>query len=128
MTCTSCHNPHKSVTNLSTEYFDNKCMSCHDLCNDNKTFNCISCHMPKSSTSDIMHVTITDHKIGHHSNKKNKRHKNKFSGLIAINNSNPTNLSKAKAYLKYYESFENNPIYLDSALFFLNNSFSIAKS
>ena len=122
MTCTSCHNPHKSVTNLSTEYFDNKCMSCHDLCNDNKTFNCISCHMPKSSTSDIMHVTITDHKIGHHSNKKNKRHEDKFSGLIAINNPNPTNLSKAKAYLKYYESFENNPIYLDSALFFLNNS------
>jgi tetratricopeptide (TPR) repeat protein len=42
--------------------------------------------------------------------------------LFAINNSNPTNLSKAKAYLKRYESFEENPIYLDSALRFLQSS------
>ena len=36
--------------------------------------------------------------------------------------SNPTNLSKAKAYLKRYESFENKSIYLDSAWNYLSKS------
>ena len=42
--------------------------------------------------------------------------------LFANNNNKPTNLSKAKAYLKQYESFEANPMYLDSALYFLDIS------
>ena len=117
MTCVTCHNPHKSVTNLSSTYFDNKCMQCHDVCKDKKTQNCTSCHMPSSSSSDIMHVAITDHKIGIHTAEKEA--KGAFMGLYAINNDKPTNLSKAKAYLKQYESFQANPIYLDSAFRFL---------
>jgi len=120
ITCVSCHNPHKSVTTLETNYFDNQCMKCHDICDDKQTQNCTSCHMPKSLTTDIMHVSITDHKIGVHSNKKSK--KGEFLGLFAINNENPTNLSKAKAYLKRYESFESNSIYLDSAKKYLSES------
>ena len=76
--------------------------------------------MPESSSSDIMHVSITDHKIGIHAN--NKKEKGKFLGLYAINNPNPTNLSKAKAYLKRFESFEPELVYLDSALYYLENS------
>lgn len=121
ITCVTCHNPHKSVSKLEEKYFDNKCMSCHDLCEDNKTENCSSCHMPKSTTSDIMHVSITDHKIAVQNNNINRENKD-FIGLASINNNNPTNLSKAKAYLKYFESFENKPIYLDSAFYYLNNS------
>jgi tetratricopeptide (TPR) repeat protein len=120
ITCISCHNPHKSVTTLGTNYFDNKCMQCHDICDDKQTQNCTSCHMPRSSSSDIMHVFITDHKIGVHSDSKSE--KGKFLGLFAINNTNPTNLSKAKAYLKRYESFEAKSIYLDSAWYYLKNS------
>ncbi len=120
MTCISCHNPHQSVNTLGINYFDNKCMQCHDVCNDEQTQNCSSCHMPNSSSSDIMHVSITDHKIGVHSNSKSE--KGKFLGLFAINNPNPTNLSKAKAYLKRYESFETKSIYLDSAWYFLSKS------
>ena len=120
MTCISCHNPHKSVTTLGANYFDNKCMQCHDVCEDKQTQNCTSCHMPKSSSTDIMHVSITDHKIGVHTNSKSQ--KGKFLGLVAINNPNPTNLSKAKAYLKRYESFEAQSIYLDSASYFLKKS------
>ena len=120
LTCISCHNPHKSVTKLETSYFDNKCMQCHDFCDDKKTEDCTSCHMPKSSTSDIMHVSITDHKIGVHS--KSKLDKGKFLGLFAINNANSTSLSKAKAYLKRYESFEEDLVYLDSAWYYLKNS------
>ena len=121
ITCVTCHNPHKSVSKLEEKYFDNKCMSCHDLCEDNKTENCSSCHMPKSTTSDIMHVSITDHKIAVQNNNINRENKD-FIGLASINNNNPTNLSKAKAYLKFFESFENKPIYLDSAFYYLNNS------
>jgi len=120
LSCVSCHNPHKSVTTLKESYFDNKCKKCHIQCKDEQSQNCTSCHMPKSSSSDIMHVAITDHKIGIH--KDNKKEKGAFLGLFAINNSKPTNLSKAKAYLKRYESFEANPIYLDSALQFLQSS------
>ena len=120
MTCVTCHNPHKSVTTLSANYFDNKCMQCHEVCKEEETQNCTSCHMPKSSSTDVMHVAITDHKIAIH--KEVKPEKGAFLGLVAINNTNPTNLSKAKAYLKHYESFEPNPTYLDSALYFLQKT------
>ena len=33
--------------------------------------------------------------------------------MFSINNETPSDLSKAKAYLKQYESFAENPIYLD---------------
>ena len=120
ITCITCHDPHNSVNNVSTAYFDNKCMQCHSDCKDEQTQNCTSCHMPKSTTTDIQHVSISDHKISIPSSIKKK--KGKFLGLFAINNDFPTNLSKAKAYLKRFESFEQNPIYLDSALFYLNQT------
>ena len=120
MTCVTCHNPHKSVTTLSATYFDNKCMQCHEVCKEEETQNCTSCHMPKSSSTDIMHVAITDHKIAVH--KGVKPEKGAFLGLVAINNAKPTNLSKAKAYLKHFESFEPNSTYLDSAFILLNKT------
>jgi len=120
MTCVTCHNPHKSVTNLTASYFDNKCMQCHSDCKEEETKNCTSCHMPKSTSTDIQHVSITDHKIAIPSAVKNE--KGNFLGLFAINNDAPTNLSKAKAYLKRFESFEQNPIYLDSAFILLNKT------
>ena len=49
-------------------------------------------------------VSITDHKIGIHN--KFKKTKGDFIGLMSINNDSPTYLSKAKAYLKRYESFD----------------------
>lgn len=122
MTCITCHDPHKSVTSLPSSYFDNQCMQCHDVCEDEQIQNCTSCHMPSSSSTDIMHVAITDHKIGVHNTKKAE--KGAFMGLFAINNDNPTDLSKAKAYLKQYESFEANPMFLDSAFYFLNKTAS----
>ncbi|MBT3571645.1 MAG: hypothetical protein HN498_04720 [Flavobacteriales bacterium] len=120
MTCVTCHNPHKSVTTLKATYFDAKCMQCHDMCQDEITQNCAECHMPKSTSTDIMHVSITDHKIAIPSDEKNK--KGAFLGLFAINNDNPTHLSKAKAYLKRYESFESSQFYLDSAFKYLQTS------
>ena len=125
MTCLDCHNPHKSVQSLSSNYFDKKCMDCHNVCNDEENISdCAGCHMPSSSSSDIPHVTITDHKISIPKilEKDNYNTDREFLGLFAINNDNPTNLSKAKAYLKRYESFEANPLYLDSAYVFLEQT------
>ena len=121
LTCISCHNPHKSVTFLLKDYFDKKCQKCHEQCKDEQTENCSKCHMPRSSSSDIPHVSITDHKISIPISEK-KQNKKVFQGLLAINNSKPTNLSKAKAYLKHFESFEANPIYLDSAFDYLQKT------
>ncbi len=120
ITCISCHNPHKSVQTLDNNYFDNKCKQCHQECDETEVNNCVSCHMPKSNTLDIMHVSITDHKIGIHSKKKNE--KGSFLGLIPINNKNASSLSRAKAYLKHYEGFSNDSYLLDSAFYFLQKS------
>ncbi len=120
--CTSCHNPHKSVTDLEDNYFNKKCNSCHNLCEENElNINCVSCHMPKSGSSDIPHVTITDHNISVHI-EENNLEKGKFLGLYCVNNQDPTDLSKAKAYLKHFEAFNSNLLFLDSAIFFLERT------
>ena len=79
MTCVTCHNPHSPVAELEEDYFNVTCRSCHTpnqanamaMCSreeahagtDQDTGNCVSCHMQKSGTSDIPHVTFTDHWI-----------------------------------------------------------------
>jgi len=79
MTCVTCHNPHTPVAELEDDYFNETCRSCHTpdeqdtptMCSreashsiaDKDLGNCISCHMQKSGTSDIPHVTFTDHWI-----------------------------------------------------------------
>ena len=121
ITCISCHDPHESVKLLDDSYFDNKCMDCHNICDDEQVNNCTSCHMPNSSSTDIMHVSITDHKIEIPSEPR-LSDKKIFKGLISINNPNPDFLSRAKAYLKHFESFNANSIYLDSAYYFLQRT------
>ena len=76
MTCTTCHNPHEPIAELGSNHYNEICMSCHalpdlraempsaDLRNAHTSEgNCVSCHMPKSGTSDIPHVVFTDHLI-----------------------------------------------------------------
>ena len=119
MTCITCHNPHKSVRQTDA-FFDAKCMSCHIVCSEEKNINdCASCHMPNSSSIDIPHVSITDHKI---SVPRNEERFGNFLGLFAINNSNQL-IYPTKAYLKRYESFEQIESYLDM-LFYLENVIS----
>ena len=79
MTCVTCHNPHTPVAELEDDFFNVTCRSCHTpdqqntlaMCSredahtnaDRDIGNCVSCHMQKSGTSDIPHVTFTDHWI-----------------------------------------------------------------
>lgn len=72
LSCLTCHNPHGDAES-SPEYYNARCLSCHSReavtqrqatrsCPVNKTDNCISCHMPRDSTS-MLHITFTDHRI-----------------------------------------------------------------
>ena len=122
MNCITCHNPHHSVQKESPNYFNDKCLSCHDDCKDEfrENDNCIACHMPSSTTIDIPHVSIHDHKIGIHNTEDTLLTKGKFIGLEAVNHSNPSIITRAKAYLYQYEKFDAQAYLLDSAQQLLN--------
>jgi len=136
MTCVTCHNPHKSVKVTETEVFNSACSNCHQaahktdfpgastlLCSESeakrmaKNDNCVSCHMPRSGSIDIPHVTVTDHFIRKPVDvKKEKEQLKKFIGLYAVNEKEPSALTKAKGYIQQCEKFEPGNLYLlDSA-------------
>jgi tetratricopeptide (TPR) repeat protein len=144
MTCVTCHNPHVSVRETNANVFNDACNNCHKeqtkderlkikdnsslgstlICSKkgiNNTSNCVSCHMPKSGSIDIPHVTVHDHFIRKPLTKKDKQAIKEFIGLYAINEKSPKAIVKAQAYLNQYEKFENKSNYLDSASFYLNN-------
>jgi tetratricopeptide (TPR) repeat protein len=126
LTCVTCHNPHVSVKATNTERFNNACKNCHNsitnqVCSEdleirNKSVdNCVSCHMPRSGSIDIPHVSIHDHYIRKPVKKEEVEKVKKFIGLYAINEKNPSNELKAKAYIQQYDKFDYNPVFLDSA-------------
>jgi tetratricopeptide (TPR) repeat protein len=147
MTCVTCHNPHVSVRETNPNVFNDACNKCHDegtektketkgiegkketrsklFCSKKgitKVANCVGCHMPKSGSIDIPHVTVHDHFIRKPITKKDKEAIKQFIGLYAINDKNPSSYTKARAYLNQYEKFENKGFYLDSAAFYLKDT------
>lgn len=131
MTCVTCHNPHVSVRETNPNVFNDACNSCHNeagksTLNCSKkgitiTSNCVNCHMPKSGSIDIPHVTVHDHYIRKPLTNNDKKGIKEFIGLYAINEKNPSPITKARAYLNQYEKFENKSYYLDSALIYLKD-------
>ena len=128
MTCVTCHNPHQSVKFQKDEYFNAKCNSCHiskesNTCTADKNLllkaknNCVNCHMPRSGSIDIPHVTVHDHYIRKPKPKSNKKlnEAKVFLGLFAVNENRPNAKTLASAYINQYEKFEKKPYYLDSA-------------
>jgi hypothetical protein len=123
-TCISCHNPHVTVRNASSEHFNNTCKGCHSNsvqlhCSDTREHldaagnNCVKCHMPSSGTSDIPHVTVHEHYIRKpHPHVKNT---GVLLGLRCITNKNPDILTETEAYISYFEKFDPNPLYLQKA-------------
>ena len=77
MTCTTCHDPHRPTAELPADHFNQSCQSCHgpaahvEACSrpsaatvaEAATGDCVSCHMRTAGTSDIPHVSFTDHWI-----------------------------------------------------------------
>jgi predicted CXXCH cytochrome family protein len=70
--CTTCHNPHDiPLGEEGKSHYTNVCRACHEdavkqLVNSSKhprSDDCISCHMPKRRTDDVVHAVMTDHLI-----------------------------------------------------------------
>lgn len=127
LSCINCHNPHISVRLTGKEIFNEACISCHQekKCSasmadrEAKNDNCYSCHMPRSGSSDIPHVSITDHKIAVPESAEKVDKIERFLGLKSINNPNPDQMTMARAYIQQYEKFEAKTSYLDSAYYYL---------
>ena len=61
MTCTTCHDPHSTASNYS-----DACRGCHASLSAGHPVavtECISCHMPKGQTDDVINAMMTDHWI-----------------------------------------------------------------
>ena len=69
MTCTTCHNPHDVPRGeRAAEHYNGVCRSCHSSFEANEATHpagpdCVSCHMPKRRTQDVIHAVMTDHFI-----------------------------------------------------------------
>jgi tetratricopeptide (TPR) repeat protein len=72
LTCETCHNPHDLHKGPgSASFYAAVCMKCHAadlpakivLHQHPASNECVSCHMPKRRTEDVVHVVMTDHLI-----------------------------------------------------------------
>ncbi len=72
LTCETCHNPHDLHKGPeSASYYTTICMKCHAatlpaqiaLHRHPASNDCVSCHMPKRRTEDVVHAVMTDHLI-----------------------------------------------------------------
>jgi predicted Zn-dependent protease len=66
MTCTTCHNPHDIPRGEeATLHYNGVCSQCHQTlpAQHTKAPDCVSCHMPKRRTQDVVHAVMTDHYI-----------------------------------------------------------------
>ncbi len=140
MSCITCHNPHVSVRAAKKEQFNANCNSCHQnspkalsqkLCSapeaDLKAANnnCVSCHMPRTGSIDIPHVTITDHYIrkdyggGNTITVEEVANVRRFLGLECLTDEQPSLQNRVEAYLDFYEKYSAQGYVLDSALGYL---------
>ena len=124
--CTSCHNPHVSVKKTGVSSFNKTCQNCHGGkaqidCSAPQSErlaqqdNCSGCHMPSSGSIDIPHVTVHDHYIRKPKAIKEQTALRKFLGLVAVNNPQPSQRSRIRAYIQQYEKFGSEAFMLDSA-------------
>ena len=68
MTCLTCHDPHDIPRGReAVAHYTEVCLSCHKAVAHTvalpKTSTCLTCHMPKRRTEDVVHVVMTDHFI-----------------------------------------------------------------
>ena len=66
MTCTTCHDPHDVPRgDKATAHYNGVCATCHQTlpATHSKDVDCISCHMQKRRTQDVIHAIMTDHWI-----------------------------------------------------------------
>jgi Flp pilus assembly protein TadD len=137
LTCITCHNPHVSVKVTGKQVFNNACGNCHNMksaCTEKesvrkaKNDNCWGCHMPKSGTIDIPHVTVTDHWIRIPAKQQQKKALKEFAGIYCINNAQSDEFTRGNAYLSYFEKFAGEAASLDSAQLYLKNEKGVSET
>ncbi|MEO8036373.1 MAG: tetratricopeptide repeat protein, partial [Acidobacteriota bacterium] len=74
LSCLTCHDPHRLVpAEERAAHYRQVCLGCHDViaaggrthtAPDREQADCAGCHMPKRRTHDVVHVVMTDHRIG----------------------------------------------------------------
>lgn len=135
MTCLSCHNPHVSVEATGKDHYNAACQSCHaapqKTCSapaaerNAAADNCSGCHMPRSGSTDIPHVNITDHWISK-TNIKGKKTATTtqadFLGLQILTKTQASPLDMARGYIATFDKYLPSAIMLDSARYYLERS------
>jgi predicted CXXCH cytochrome family protein len=70
--CTTCHDPHAVPEPAARDaHYRDRCRKCHEpaACaappaeRAAKKDSCVACHMPKAASSNIIHASVTDHRI-----------------------------------------------------------------
>lgn len=131
LSCITCHQPHRSVAVTPVSQYNNACQKCHappklactapEADRQQNGDNCSACHMPKSGSIDIPHVSITDHKIAKPAKPATvaAAEKPAFLGIQILTKPNPSPLDMAKGYLATHDKYLANSVMLDSAWFYL---------
>jgi len=123
-TCTSCHDPHKSIQVTDSMVYIRQCMSCHEEegCSELEANrmavggNCIGCHMLKGGTSDIPHVSFHDHKIRVVRDEKvDTEGIASYLKLVCGTSKDVENDAWGESFLLYYERNEKDRRYLSLA-------------
>ncbi len=134
ISCITCHHPHRSVEITPISQYNNACKKCHSqspqtLCTAPSADrlaegdNCSKCHLPKSGSTDIPHVRITDHRIAVPRSKAEvSAEAPAFLGIRIMTKENPTPLEMAEGYLATHDKYIQAPVMLDSAAYYLERS------
>ncbi len=130
MNCTTCHDPHKPLAENAVSFYNEKCQNCHgkDACGADhqslslKNNSCIACHMPKDGTTDIPHVSTSDHFIRVYEDSSDNEN-SESDGLKEFRNFTSKKENKRDVFLanlEYYEKVEQNPGYLKRIASFIS--------
>lgn len=153
MTCATCHDAHEPAAATTTAEYNTTCKSCHGgersaepVCarpgapsgrpvsrEEAMTGNCVDCHMQKGGTSNVPHVTFTDHWIRRRPAPRDSS--SRVSALssdepldlvplrrmVALDGSSPSPGTRADveatvAYFRFYERMHRHPEYIDRAI------------
>ena len=119
MSCTTCHDPHRSIASTGLETYNRQCESCHStkeapsrVCTGNAQApmagDCVGCHMRKAGVNDIPHVTFTDHKIRvlRDTIAATPGAVREFLRLVCMTDSTPAQGQTGRAYLKFFEQIQ----------------------
>lgn len=127
LTCTTCHNPHKPLGPQPMAAYNAQCQTCHrpDACDATHAAraqagnNCVTCHMARSGTTDIPHVSSRDHlirrRLGQDAAPKPETPKEQLVVLRSFEVSDDSAADErahAVAAMLYFEQHDPNPEYL----------------